>query len=472
MSSFNLNIDEYNDDELKELLSLDTYYTIDDVDHSVGKLRSLMTRNDDFEPEKRHQVLFFLDSVYHKLKNNLLSVNTQVILTENNPTSERNMDGTWSEKVVPVEEYGSNILIIDPNSIKGKKAQIIEHDNPDIVPPGYINPINIRTTKQIITIDSRFRENYFGTNASNYTLELPEPQKKVTSLHLKSAIIPFSYYTVSKALNNNAFVVVDVDVSGNTNDQYCWKISLPDGNYHPSWFNDKIGDSLETYINNLMGSQNCPKGTWSDIYGFTSHSVSASVHDLNLNYTINKVNGRSIFSGPAHYKICFNVNSDGTLDTSSNIQLKLGWMLGFRNSSSEVTTHSTEPIYTDASFNTTSNIYSISEGIVMMLGPKYGFLAVNDYKTNSSSSIVQCFTNSVLDKNILARLDLGVERNENIAYKLRYDSMTDQVNYTRNYFGPVDINKLQFSLYDEFGRILELNNMDWVCSIEFTCLYS
>ena len=34
----------------------------------------------------------------------------------------------------------------------------------------------------------------------------------------------------------------------------------------------------------------------------------------------------------------------------------------------------------------------------------------------------------------------------------------------RLYFNPVNINRLHLKLYDDFGRILDINN-DWICNI-------
>ena len=41
----------------------------------------------------------------------------------------------------------------------------------------------------------------------------------------------------------------------------------------------------------------------------------------------------------------------------------------------------------------------------------------------------------------------------------------------RFYFGPVDISRLQLQILDEFGRILDLNNMDYSMALNLVCLY-
>ena len=41
----------------------------------------------------------------------------------------------------------------------------------------------------------------------------------------------------------------------------------------------------------------------------------------------------------------------------------------------------------------------------------------------------------------------------------------------RFYFGPVDISRLQLQILDEFGRVLDLNNMDYSMALNLVCLY-
>ena len=48
-----------------------------------------------------------------------------------------------------------------------------------------------------------------------------------------------------------------------------------------------------------------------------------------------------------------------------------------------------------------------------------------------------------------------------------------------NYIEPITekhqvsgLEKLRITLYDEYGRIINLNNMDWSCALMFECMYS
>jgi len=51
------------------------------------------------------------------------------------------------------------------------------------------------------------------------------------------------------------------------------------------------------------------------------------------------------------------------------------------------------------------------------------------------------------------------------------DGLSTQINRQRSYFGPVDIERLEIKLLDEYGRIIDLNNMDWYVALTMECLY-
>ena len=72
--------------------------------------------------------------------------------------------------------------------------------------------------------------------------------------------------------------------------------------------------------------------------------------------------------------------------------------------------------------------------------------------------------------NILARISLAPL----LSTVSNGTSLADQFNpgdFVRNYFGPVDIEKLRVTIVDEFGRVINLNNMDLSLAFTFVCLY-
>ena len=57
-------------------------------------------------------------------------------------------------------------------------------------------------------------------------------------------------------------------------------------------------------------------------------------------------------------------------------------------------------------------------------------------------------------------------------YKIASDiGLDNQLNRAREYYGPVNISKLKLKLLLEYGRIINLNNIDWSMSILFEKSY-
>jgi hypothetical protein len=108
---------------------------------------------------------------------------------------------------------------------------------------------------------------------------------------------------------------------------------------------------------------------------------------------------------------------------------------------------------------------AVSEGVPFMSGPRYGYISIDDHQTNSKSEFQVVYNDSVRDDNIIARINLAPQSVHTLS--LRDAGMASLLNRTRTYQGPVDIQKLTIKLYDEYGRIIDLNNTDWSFTLEF-----
>jgi hypothetical protein len=145
----------------------------------------------------------------------------------------------------------------------------------------------------------------------------------------------------------------------------------------------------------------------------------------------------------------FQFDRFGVDDRNTPLPLKLGWILGFRNG------------------NYINNLNYVSEGIVDLTGPKYCYLVVDDYNNNVVNSFYSAFNSSVLNKNILARIatmgtsQLSILDQNNLAI----------ITVPREYFGPINIQNINIQLLDEYGRILDLNNMDYSFCLTLTTVY-
>ena len=436
MDNLILNSDSYTDREIENLLRLTAPYDTNDITKAKHTLKNTIGNNTNLESEKHREFLFFIDTISNRLQNKTNS-----------------FDDSHS-----VIQQGSNFIIENPDRLIGKNAKI---ENGRITlesksaPPGYLNPINVRTITQAISIDSRFRPNYYATKSTNYSIVLPSIQKNVVSLRVASIELPTTYYAVSRNNSNSTCIIMDLSNNGTG-----WVLTLPDGNYEQSWAQNSKAAFIETAMNAAILNA-APVTINSSGYATTNPSgTKLTAQDLTFN--LDRISGKSFFTGVSGGKLItngfilrFNVDNDGNLNLDANLQMRLGWQLGFRAAE-----YVAKP-------------KCVSEGICLVCGPRYGFISIDDHQKNTGPSYLVAYANSILQDNIITRINLA----ELIADVGVYQSSSDpglstQLNRTREYFGPVDIQRLHISLYDEFGRIIDLNNMDWSLTLAFEVLYN
>ena len=126
-------------------------------------------------------------------------------------SNQPSLEGTWQQKKNPlIKGGGSHVLQESQNRIVGRKAGITSgrYADSDDTPPGWLNPINIKTTDMALNVDSRFRNDYGGTSSSDWSIDLPVTLNKVTTMRVASVEMPLSFYAVSMALGNSTFLAV------------------------------------------------------------------------------------------------------------------------------------------------------------------------------------------------------------------------------------------------------------------------
>ena len=72
------------------------------------------------------------------------------------------------------------------------------------------------------------------------------------------------------------------------------------------------------------------------------------------------------------------------------------------------------------------------------------------------------FNSSILNKNILARISLKTP-----AFHILNETGMHLVTEPRKYLGPVNISSFNVQILDEFGRVLNINNMDYSFCLNF-----
>lgn len=442
MDSFNLNSDSYSEVEIEELFNLKNAYTIQDIASAKTVLISQLSNHSDLGTEKQREIMFFIDTIANRIINKVANI----------------YGGSKAPYDNQINTQGTNFVIEKPDRLAGRKAdftmgRVTIDASP--APPGYINPINVRTITQAISFDTRFRPNYYTSKSTNFDIILPAIQKNVLSMRVATIELPLTYYAVSQSQGNATALIINLQTP-----HLCWVLTLPDGNYEQSWSDHSKAAFIEPAMNSAIQTA---VPALIDENGEVFIGGTGTLAPTDLVYSLDRISGRSIFSAPvggvlaaSGFTIRFNVDNTGSLNMDTSIQLRLGWQLGFR-----------------AAEYVCTNLQCVSEGICLVAGPRYGFLSIDDHQKNTGPAYMVAFGNSILQNNIITRINLAALLADVGIYQSSSDAgLTTQLNRTREYFGPVDIQRLHVTLYDEYGRIIDLNNMDWSFSLAFEILYN
>ena len=244
----------------------------------------------------------------------------------------------------------------------------------------------------------------------------------IVQMQLSAIELPTTYYVVSKQYGNNFF---SLSVNGSTT-----IVTIPSGNYDQT--------TIMTAINNQISLLGAPYNLVAfvlNLAGGTTGSGQTLVGEITAG-TVTSI------------ELDFQTDKNGIDDRGTPLPLKLGWLLGFRNG------------------NYVNNLNYVSEGILDISGPKYLYLVLDDHNNNVNNNFFSAFNSSILNKNILARISLQAN-----PFNTLQQNNLNVVTTPREYFGPINLQTMNVQLLDEYGRILDLNNMDFSFCITLTTVY-
>ena len=445
MDGFDFNIQNYSLSEMEDLLGLAAKkgkgYTPGDV--ASCKQRLVVKLASSGKQDKK--MVDFLNAV-HKCLLSKLDSGSSGGGNSGNPQESRFYSPVTSLKqntIIPGTKADGHFVIPDPYRMYDPEKY---NDVGGLVvgqsgaPPGTINPVKYSTVAISVNIDSRFRPNYFSTKSTDLQITLPEKIHNIINYRVGSFEIPFyAIYSISELNGNNA---IQIQWSGTAGDySNTFTIVIPDGNYYTtaSTTNVAASASIETTINTILDSNT----------GFLAGK---------LYFYIDQVSGKGVFAQPStagaiYFKVISNVRSDGDLNYEAPLISFLGWQLGFRNA---------ENISKNSGLGLKGSV--VSEALVAIRATNYIFISIDDYNNSVNDYYSAVFSESFAIKNIITRVNVGFLQDVNEASSI-------QLNRQRCFFGPVNIQKLRITLYDNFGRIVDLNSMDWNIELIFECVY-
>lgn len=421
--NFDLNINNYNLSELEEMFELPNDYNQNLIEMKESRLRQNIQSNTSIQVTLKPKILDFITKVKSYIMDNYKKN------TETSETIKKTYSNIYNldDKLQPSETIadGGTFIIKKPKTPYGQSR-------PSEFYEGVLNPLANRILRQNLNIDTRFRENYYTTLASDFHFDLPIRFNEVVSMQLSAIEFPTTFYCISRIFGNNYFSIVIKGVRE--------IIIVPDG----------------TYTNN--GMQLCLNAIMSEYANETDEILQLFQYIcFKIDDTLDSGSGRMFVAVSTDYPsediFDFTLEFDHTIvgedDYNTPLPLKLGWLFGFRKG-----------IYF-------GDMRYYSEGIVDLKGLRYIYLVVDDFNNNVNNGFYGAFTTSLLNKNILARITLFGNLFNNIMSQNNLSLITT----ARQYFGPVVIQKMKIQLLDEYGRVIDLHNMDYSFCLTLQTIY-
>ena len=141
-------------------------------------------------------------------------------------------------------------------------------------------------------------------------------------------------------------------------------------------------------------------------------------------------------------------NNLQNLPDQVDIRTKIGWNLGF-----------TKKYYKNRK-------RYVSDKVIDMKTIKYIYLAIDDFQKSVNNLFLEGFENRTINENIIAKIILNSDD-----FTLFVEKSLNMITEKRNYFGPVDLQRLHITMYDDNGRIINLNNSDYSFVLNLKVLY-
>lgn len=431
MESIDLDLNNYSINDLEKFFKLKpgNKYIASDIELKEYNIRETLLSSGHINKRFKTQLIEFLD----KAKLWLISVKCDA---PKQPTSVPN-------------NYKLD-LIDDPllRNAPSRNDELIERPNTQFVYantseffPGKLNQLDKRVITKSLNIDTRFRDNLYSTHSSDITLQLPTKFNKVVSMQLSSLELPVSFYGISSYYGNN-FIYLSVsytDASGGPliSDKV---VVVPDGNYNAPDLIDIINKILRPITD--IGEPITPEDIFSSIQLTLDITTSGSGTGKVTMQPIGELADRI-----TNIMMDFTRDINGIID-NVEVSTKFGWNLGFLKS------------------RYTGQTSYVADSIVDPASLRYIYLSVDDFCNSSHNHFVNVFNESIMNPNILARISI-----KGSYFSLIMENDFNIVTEPRTYFGPVDIQRLRIRLFDDRGRLLNMNNANYSFCLDLKMLY-
>jgi len=422
-TDLDLNINNYTFTDLERFFQLQNKknYTYEDIELKEYQIREQLLKSGHIDKRFKKELIDFLETAKRWIavvKFDKVSTNPTTI-----PKNNR-LDKLYDN---PYSEVLSTSRI--DNIIQRPETQFI-HAKPDDFFPGSLNPLNNRILTKCLNIDTRFRDNMYSTQSSDFLLQLPFKINKVVSMQLSAIELPIAFYGISAAYGNNQFEITIIQNPDCDCEIYTKLIIIPDGNYNAADLIQKINGYLQedgdifTTVQFSLDITETGAGTGKVHVDIIPGACEEAIYEIQLKFTVDPEKCNS--------------------NDRTHIGLNLGFLKDFYEGS----------------------ISYISDTLIEPASIRYVYLAIDDYNNSVNNHFISAFNKTVLQPNILARISI-----KGTYFSLVMENDFSIISEPRKYFGPVDIQRLHIRLLDEYGRVLQMNNANYSFCLNFKTLY-
>lgn len=338
---------------------------------------------------------------------------------------------------------------------------------------GNVNPFLRTTYKRTVCVDSLFKK--ATETSSDFTVALPSTLDKVISMRLKSIDLPVKLYNITDTNNRNELYIQTFNLQQHTENTR-HTVVVPPGKY--------TLHSLVSVINNIFS--NSTTGLQYLVFDIHTETLKTSIRakttiDGEPQFYPYVSDNPQTFSPEFYYILSFPTiqvsvdlvncdTSEGAGTAQALHHLSLAWMLGFRKTSYTVTRDDVyEDIYNQYATNITYRSYLCSESLFNDRINEYILLDVKDFHNNYvPDGVISVTRTDYIGDSILTRIPLMSPDPEFAGIHSYNTGLMEE----RNYFGPVDIDKLQIRLLNKHGELYDLQGDNFSMSLEFTLQYS
>jgi hypothetical protein len=415
-----LNIQNYTLREIENFFHLPSPYTLNDVLKCERQLLDVIIQDKKFQIEKKNDFVNFMKKAKQRLVSRLREKFEEIVENENELEEETFVIQTDVGKVVnqtSVQQMGGNSFVQNQettsfnDAMNPKKYLNPLETFPTNVARSNLNNLKRKTVTQTVILNSLFREDYKNTTSTDFNLVLPYQFKNVLSMRLSSIQLPNVIYCFSAKKMNNMMYIAEHPIQG-SGEGARGTVIVPDGNY-----------TLDSLVQMLQITINATLEIDPPRFEVIAYESTQKITILNNTHT---------------FSINF-LKDVESLDFNST----LGWTLGFRNVEYSCSTNYT------------------TEGVYNSVASDYIFFVLNDFNHSQSQNILAMYSKSYIGNNILAMIPLTSH-----SFHVCFDTGADFIEKKREYFGPVNLQRLKIELRNQFGELLDLNNMDFSFSLE------